>query len=83
MELFEDEKDFRKYRYSCCFVTDLGLPAKIAYDSYRGRADSENRIKEPKFDFSIDAHNFWATDACGNFYRHGIQFHVNVPPCPD
>ena len=45
LELFENGEDFGKYRYSC-FVTDLGLPAKIVYDSYRGRADSENRIKE-------------------------------------
>ena len=69
MDLFEDEEDFGKYRYSC-FVTDLDLPAKIVYDSYRGRADSENRIKELKNDFSIDdfvTHNFWATEACGSF----------------
>ena len=50
LELFEDEEDFGKYRY-CCFVIDLDLPAKIIYDSYRGRADSENMIKELKNDF--------------------------------
>lgn len=69
LELFEDEKDFGKYRYNC-FVTNLDLPAKVIYDSYRGRADSENRIKELKYDFSLDdfvSHNFWATEACGNF----------------
>lgn len=68
-ELFENESDFGKYRYSC-YVTDLELPAKIVYDSYRGRADSENRIKELKQDFSIDdfvSDNIWATEACGNF----------------
>lgn len=67
LELFEDENDFGKYRYSC-FVTNLDLPARIIYDSYRGRADSENRIKELKSDFSLDqfvSHNFWATEACG------------------
>lgn len=67
LELFEDERDFGKYRYSC-YVTDLDLPAKVIYDSYRGRADSENRIKELKNDFSLDefvSHNFWATEACG------------------
>ena len=76
LELFEDEKDFGKYRYSC-FVTDLGLPAKIVYDSYRGRADSENRIKELKYDFSIDdfvSHNFWATEACGSFIVMAYNF---------
>lgn len=76
MELFEEEHDFGKYRYSC-FVTNLGLPAKIVYDSYRGRADSENRIKELKYDFSIDefvTHNFWATEACGNFIIMAYNF---------
>lgn len=53
LELFESENDFGRYRYSC-LVTNLTLPAKIVYDSYRGRADSENRIKELKYDFSID-----------------------------
>ena len=69
LELFMDEEDFGKYLYSC-FVTALDLPAKIVYDSYRGRADSENRIKELKNDFSIDdfvTNNFWVTEACGNF----------------
>lgn len=67
LELFEEVQDFGKYRYSC-YVTDLDLPAKLVYDSYRGRADSENRIKELKNDFSLDdfvSHNFWATEACG------------------
>lgn len=76
MELFEDEADFGKYRYSC-LVTNLDLPAKIVYDSYRGRADSENRIKELKKDFSLDefvSHNFWATDACGNFIVLAYNF---------
>lgn len=76
LELFEDEQDFGKYKYSC-FVTNLALPAKIVYDSYRGRADSENRIKELKYDFSIDdfvSHNFWATEACGNFIVMAYNF---------
>ena len=74
--LSENENDFGKYRYSC-FVTDLELPAKIVYDSYRGRADSENRIKELKYDFSIDdfvTNNFWATVACGNFIVMAYNF---------
>jgi hypothetical protein len=76
LALFENENDFGKYRYSC-FVTDLELPAKIVYDSYRGRADSENRIKELKYDFSIDdfvTNNFWATEACGNFIVMAYNF---------
>lgn len=76
MELFEDASDFGKYRYSC-FVTSLELPAKIVYDSYRGRADSENRIKELKYDFSIDdfvTEDFWATEACGSFIVLAYNF---------
>ena len=45
----------------------MTLPAKAIYDMYRGRADSENRIKEVKYDFSVDkyvSHDFWATEAC-------------------
>ena len=72
LELFEDEEDFGKYRYSC-FVTDLDLPAKIVYDSYRGRADSENRIKELKNDFSID--DFVTHKLLGN--RGMREFHCN------
>lgn len=76
LELFESEQDYGKYRYSC-FVTNLNLPAKIVYDSYRGRADSENRIKELKYDFSLDdfvSNNFWATEACGNFIIMAYNF---------
>lgn len=76
LELFEDEEDFGKYRYSC-YVTNLTLPAKVVYDTYRGRADSENRIKELKYDFSLDdfvSHNFWATEACGNFIVMAYNF---------
>lgn len=76
LELFEDGNDFGKYRYSC-LVTNLRLPAKIVYDSYRGRADSENRIKELKYDFSIDdfvTDNFWATEACGSFIVMAYNF---------
>lgn len=76
LELFEDGNDFGKYRYSC-LVTDLELPTKIVYDLYRGRADSENRIKELKYDFSIDdfvAHNFLTTEVCGYFIVLAYNF---------
>ena len=46
-------------------------------DSYRGGADSENRIKELKYDFSIDdfvTNNFWATEACGSFIVMAYNF---------
>ena len=48
MELFPDVEELGNYR-SSCFITSLTLPAKAVYDLYRGRADSENRIKEIKY----------------------------------
>lgn len=88
LSLFDDPSDYGRYRYSC-FVTNLTLPMKVVYDTDRGRADSENRIKELKADFSVDSfvtHNFWASETCGNFivlaynffslFRHAL---VNSP----
>ena len=69
LELFQDFSEVSKYRYSC-FVTNMDLPMKAVYDLYRGRADSENRIKEIKYDFSVDkftVHSFWANEACASF----------------
>ena len=49
-------------------VADRGLPSGIVYDSYRGKAVSENRIRQLKYDFSIDdfvTHSFRATELAG------------------
>ena len=76
LAIFDDENDFGKFRYSC-YVTNLDLPARAIYDLYRGRADSENRIKELKHDFSLDkfvSNNFWATEACGYFIVLAYNF---------
>lgn len=65
----DDEVEYRNYRYSC-YITNLDLPAKMVWDLYRNRADSENRIKELKEDFGIDSfnvQNFFATEAALNF----------------
>lgn len=69
LRLFEDEGIYKNYRYSC-FVTNLDLPATVVYDSYRKRADAENRIKEVKQDFGAESFNqkdFFATEAALNF----------------
>ncbi len=69
LELFPEIANLENYRYSC-FVTNMNLPMKAIYDLYRGRADSENRIKEAKYDFSMDKfamHEFWANEACASF----------------
>lgn len=53
------------YRYSV-FVTNLDLPAEQIWYIYKYRGDSENRIKELKYDFAIDGFcmkKFWATEA--------------------
>ncbi len=69
LRLFEDDGIHRNYRYSC-FITSLNLSARMVYDLYRNRADSENRIKEVKNDFGFDSFNcndFWATEATMTF----------------
>ncbi len=69
LRLFENEELYKNYRYSC-FITNLGLSAKMVYDIYRNRAEAENRIKELKYDFgagSFNVNNFWATEAALNF----------------
>lgn len=45
--LFEDQSDFGKYRYSC-FVTNLDLPMKVVYDTYRGRATMRTGLKNSR-----------------------------------
>lgn len=67
--LFPEEFDADKYRYSC-YVTNMTLPADVVWRTYRGRADSENRIKELKYDFAFDnfvLRDFWASEASMNF----------------
>lgn len=69
LRLFEETGIYKNYRYSC-FITNLNLSAKMAYDMYRNRADAENRIKELKYDFGFESFNcndFWATEATLNF----------------
>jgi hypothetical protein len=69
LSLFEDNVELGKYRYSA-YVTNLTLPSKVVWDSYKGRADSENRIKELKEDFGMDSFattNFYALEATLNF----------------
>ena len=65
LSLFADDPDIQGWRYGA-FVTTLELPMLEVWRLYRGRADCENRIKELKADFGLDAFNmrdFWATEA--------------------
>jgi len=53
------------YRYSA-YITNLKLPAAEVWRLYRGRADSENRIKELRQDFGLNSfslNEFYATEA--------------------
>jgi hypothetical protein len=65
LSLFAEDPDIQGWRYGA-FVTSLDLPMVDVWRLYRGRADCENRIKELKADFGLDAFNmrdFWATEA--------------------
>jgi hypothetical protein len=69
LSLFADDPDIQGWRYGA-FVTALDLPMVEVWRTYRGRADCENRIKELKADFGLDAFNmrdFWATEAALGF----------------
>jgi hypothetical protein len=69
LSLFADDPDILGCRYGA-FVTTLDLPRVEVWRLYRGRADCENRIKELKEDFGLDAFNlrdFWATEATLGF----------------
>ncbi|NMA75318.1 MAG: transposase, partial [Bacteroidales bacterium] len=89
--LFPEEYEAGKYRYSC-YVTNMTLPSDLIWRTYRGRADSENRIKEIKYDFAFDhfvLKDFWASEAAMNFiimaynlislFRHTL---INSPKKP-
>ena len=57
--------DMHDYRYQA-YSTNLTLPAAEVWRLYRGRADSENRIEELKYDFGLDGFcldQFYATEA--------------------
>ena len=63
--LFKEDQLPPIYRYSV-YVTNLDLPAEQIWNMYRDRGDSENRIKELKYDFAINGFcmkKFWATEA--------------------
>lgn len=69
LSLFANDPDIQGWRYGA-FVTTLDLPMAEVWRTYRGRADCENRIKELKADFGLDAFNlrdFWATEAALGF----------------
>jgi hypothetical protein len=57
--------DMHDYRYQA-WVSNLTLPPAEVWRLYRGRADSENRIEELKYDFGVDGFclkEFYATEA--------------------
>jgi len=65
LRLFADEEIYNQYRYTA-YITNIALPGAEIWRLYRGRADSENRIKELKYDFGFDSFNlkqFFGTEA--------------------
>lgn len=69
--LFESDE----YRYQT-LCTNMSLPAYEIWTLYRGRSDSENRIKELKYDFGIGGFcmkSFYATEAAFRFVMMGYN----------
>ena len=65
LKLFAEDPAVLGWRYGA-YTTTLDLSGIEVWRLYRGRADAENRIKELKADFGLDAFNmgdFWATEA--------------------
>lgn len=65
LNIFEGTQDYNRHRYSA-YVTDLALSPAEVWRLYRGRADSENCIKETKEDFGLESFNlqeFYPTEA--------------------
>jgi hypothetical protein len=56
LKLFEDNIEINGYRYSC-YITSLKLSPADVWRLYRQRANCENRIKELKYDYSLDKMN--------------------------
>jgi len=75
LSLFEQDTIIGQYRFSA-YVTNMDLPARVIWDNYRARSDSENRIKELKEDFGADSFatdNFFALEATLNFVMIGYN----------
>ncbi|MCR6641775.1 MAG: IS1380 family transposase [Sporocytophaga sp.] len=65
LSIFEGTELNRRHRYTA-YVTNMKLSAVEIWRLYRGRADSENRIKELKADFGMESfnlNNFYPTEA--------------------
>jgi hypothetical protein len=65
LSIFEGTEFYRRHRYSA-YVTNMKLSSLEVWRLYRGRADSENRIKELKADFGLESFNlegFYPTEA--------------------
>ena len=78
LTLFPDEMPPYRYRYGL-IATNLELPAVQVWEIYRKRSDSENRIKELKYDFAIrgfSSRKLFATEAAFRFALLGYNIMV-------
>jgi len=67
--LFKQDEDLDRYEYKA-YTTNTDYSAVRVHQSYNQRADSENRIKELKYDYGIDGfalHSFGAMEAAFRF----------------
>ena len=63
--LFKNLPEYVTYRFQM-YITNLDLSGSSVWNLYRQRADSENRIKELKYDFGMNGfcvHKFYGTEA--------------------
>ena len=61
LSLFDNDVEISGYRYSC-YITSLKLSSADVWRLYRQRANCENRIKELKYDYSLDKINQMSFD---------------------
>jgi hypothetical protein len=71
---YEKEKLYKQRFHA--FITNQELPASQIWEQYKGRGDSENRIKELKEDFGVEGFNmddFCATEVAMRFVMIGYN----------
>ena len=65
LNLFKEDDDLAKYRYSCLITSLSDSPLEV-WRAYRKRADDENIIKENAYGFGLEGfslNSFYATEA--------------------
>jgi len=72
--LFPDIEQFEQFKY-VAFVTNMDLSAPLIWQLYNQRADTENRIKELKYDYGIEGFCLEEFGATENAFRWVMVAH--------